>query len=153
MKPVPVGNTGMHEQSFASSIRPSKVKIVPMRTITKILVLFWVAILVSLSVVTTNYSSIDNYKNQNSGFQNFAQHSFAETPFDFYFTSKNSTSVSPINNEPVPNLINCINNFSSFGFIPELRIMNIFSQYFSYSKIIHQSLSKGDIVFPFNYFW
>ena len=61
--------------------------------------------------------------------------------------------VHSVNNLPAPDSKTHSNHFLFASVSFEKRMQNIASQYLLHSKEIDQSLSIGDIIFPFHYFW
>lgn len=61
--------------------------------------------------------------------------------------------VSQTNSFPSPPAKNHPNSFWARSFSIEAGLQSFALQYLSYARKIHLSLSIGDIIFPFHYFW
>lgn len=71
----------------------------------------------------------------------------------FYQHRQTENVVNPLNYFPTPDLKNSPKDVSGNTLSIEAKVENIISCYFAYSLIISRSLSTGDIIFPFHYFW
>ncbi|WP_299825356.1 hypothetical protein [uncultured Pontibacter sp.] len=57
------------------------------------------------------------------------------------------------NNSPAPPSKSQSNSLFAYLHAHELKLQSIATLYILFSKDIHRSLTSGDLIFPFHYFW
>lgn len=111
--------------------------------------------------VTLAYIGVSNYSYPSLLFTPLQQTENAGSPVSlskkkinfFYLHRQTENVVNPVNYFPTPDLKNSPKDISGYALANEAKIGNILSCYFAYSLFISRSLSIGDIIFPFHYFW
>jgi hypothetical protein len=124
-----------------------------MGKVTKTSGLFFVAMLIFLSICTENYgllstSPLQYSQSENSGF------CFSKEKPDFLFLYRNDErQINSVRNLPGPSFKNHTNYIRCNNISLEIKISGINSGYLSYAMIVNRSLTSSDIVFPSHYFW
>lgn len=127
-----------------------------MSNLSKLTAIFFAILLSYVSIHQDNYEKPLHTTFQGAG-EERAPAYFSEIPLQDVFCLQRQIEhvVNPVNSFPAPtsNLKDHPGVFSSISFSIESRIQSISSQYLSHSQEIHRSLTIGDIIFPFDYFW
>jgi len=124
-----------------------------MSKVTKISGLFFVAMLLFLSISTENYGLSLTSQLQSSQTKSSDSYFSTEKPDLFFLNRQEQRFVYSIKNLPVPNLKNHPNDFHWNCLSPEVIISSINSGYLSYSVTLYRNFTNHDIIFPFHYFW
>jgi hypothetical protein len=124
-----------------------------MNKVRKITGLFFAALLFSLSIVT-EHSGLRLASNLQKSHSESSDIFFSGEKTDFFFLYRNNErQINSFKNLPVNSFKGHQSEINCNSSTPETRLLTINSRYISYSAIIDRSLSPGDIVFPFHYFW
>jgi hypothetical protein len=124
-----------------------------MSKVTKISGLFFVAMLLFLSISTENYSLSLTSQLQSSQPNSSDSYFSTEKPDLFLLNRQEQRLAYSVKNLPVASIKNHPNNFHGNCLSPEVRISGIDSGYLSYSVTLYRNFTSHDIIFPFHYFW
>lgn len=126
-----------------------------MNNFSKLTAIFF-ALMLSYVSIKVNYEKSHPATLWNAGDERPSSY-LSETPLQDIFCLQRQPEqvVNPVNSFPAPNtnLKDSPTVFAGSSLSVELRIQSIASQYLSHSQEIHRSLTIGDIIFPFDYFW
>jgi hypothetical protein len=114
-----------------------------------------------LFAVILSYSGVSNSSYQSLLFTSLqpiedagSSSSFAIKKINlFHLHRQGENIINPVNYLPTSDLNNPPNDVSGHALSNEAKIRNVISRYFACLLTITRSLSTGDIIFPFHYFW
>jgi hypothetical protein len=124
-----------------------------MSKVTKISGLFFVAMLLFLSISTETYSLSLTSQLQSGQPKSSDSYFSTEKPDLFFLNRQEQRLAYSVKNLPVPSIKNHPDNFHGNCLSPEVRLSSIDSGYLSYLVTLYRNFTSHDIIFPFHYFW
>jgi hypothetical protein len=119
-----------------------------MSNFSRVVIILFAVILSYSGVSNSSYQSLQPIEDAGSS------SSFAIKKINlFYLHRQGENIINPVNYFPTPNLNNPPNDVLGHALSNEAKIRNVISRYFACLLTITRSLSTGDIIFPFHYFW
>lgn len=116
--------------------------------------LFFVSVLLFISVSTGNNGLLTHSLLQSSSQPANSDSYFSIGKLDLYFLNRpEERTIFSVRNLPVPYLKKYINDLKCSFLSYEKRKFNTNSRYLSYSVRLQPSLTNNEIIFPFHYFW
>jgi len=123
-----------------------------MSNFSRYIIIFFAIILLYTGISKDYYAELLNSTNKNTDTEHAFLYSAENANSLFYLNRHGENLVNFANNLLFPNLKNFSNLNAGNSFAFELKIFNSIHQYYTFSKIIHQSLPIQLIIFPFHFF-